>query len=78
MVKILKITMDNTPLHKTAPFGIFHKKVTQTNQNLETFFFQKHDKTIKKISGRLSQLWQLSRSGTPSLLLAQLKIINLQ
>jgi hypothetical protein len=48
MVKILKITMDNTPLHKTAPFGIFHKKVTQTNQNLETLFFKNTTKQITK------------------------------
>ena len=33
-----------TPLHKATPFGLFHKKVTQANKNLETLFFQKQNK----------------------------------
>ena len=66
-----------TSLHKAAPFGFFNKKSPKLIK-IWKLFFKKHNKTNTKISGRLSQPWQLSRSGTPSLLLAQLKIINLQ
>ena len=47
------------------------------NKMFEPVFFQKYNKTNNKISGRLSPLWQLSWAGTPSRLLAQLKIISL-
>ena len=55
MVKILEIIMDIHHFAKLpAPFGLFHKKVTQT---WKRFFFK--NKTNNKISGRLSQLWQV-------------------
>ena len=62
------------PLHKAAPFGLFLKKVTLTNQIWKLFFSK--SKQITKYQA--SQLWQLSWWGTPSLLLTQLKIFNLQ
>ena len=59
-----------SPLAKTKPkFPFWHIvftklpllgffiKVTQTNQNLETLFFK--NKTNNKVSGKLSQLWQV-------------------
>ena len=56
MLKILEITMDIHHFTKLPLLGFFIK-VTQTNQNLETLFFK--NKTNNKVSGKLSQLWQV-------------------
>ena len=77
MLKILEITMDIHHFTKLPLLGFFNKKSPKLIK-IWKLFFKKHNKTNTKISGRLSQPWQLSQSGTPSLLLAQLKIINLQ
>ena len=77
MLKILEITMDIHHFTKLPLLGFFNKKSPKLIK-IWKLFFKKHNKTNTKISGRLSQPWQFSRSGTPSLLLAQLKIINLQ
>lgn len=77
MLKILEITMDIHHFTKLPLLGFFNKKSPKLIK-IWKLFFKKHNKTNTKISGRLSQPWQLSRSGTPSMLLAQLKIIYLQ
>ena len=76
MLKILEITMDVHHFTKLPLLGIFNKK-SQKPTKIWKLFFQKYNKTSNKISSRLSPLWQSSWAGTPSLLLAQLKIISL-
>ena len=51
-----------TSLHKAAPFGFFNKKSPKLIKTWK-LFFKKHNNTNTKISGRLSQPWQLSWLG---------------
>ena len=55
--------MDIHHFTKLPLLGFFIKKSPKPIKTWKLFFFQKRNKTNNKISGRLGQLWQSSRSG---------------
>lgn len=58
MLKILEITMDIHHFTKLTLLGFSNKKSPKLIK-IWKLFFKKHNKTNTKISGRLSQPWQL-------------------